>query len=211
MAASIAEVARQVAESARVARWAAEDARSTDATVASLSEAAQRICEVVRLIGGIAGQTNLLALNATIEAARAGEAGKGFAVVASELKTLATQTAKATEEIGAQITAIQSETDRAVEAIRGINKTIEDMDGLTQQVAAAAEQQSAATREIGRAVAEAASGTQEVTRLAIGVTTGAQQTGAAASQVQAAPGELSLRAESLRGEVDSFLAGIRAA
>ncbi len=211
MAASIAEVARQVSESARVARRAAEDARATDEAVAGLADAAQRIGEVVRLIGGIAGQTNLLALNATIEAARAGEAGKGFAVVASEVKTLASQTSKATEEIGAQIAAMQAETTRAVEAIRGIARTIENMDGLTTQVAAAAEEQAAATREIGRAVTEAASGTRDVSRHALGVTQGAQETGAATTQVRAASGELAQRAERLRGQVDAFLAGVRAA
>jgi methyl-accepting chemotaxis protein len=211
MAASIAEVARQVTESARVARQASADAQATDTAVAGLAEAAARIGEVVRLISGIAGQTNLLALNATIEAARAGEHGKGFAVVASEVKALASQTAKATEEIGGQIATIQAETGRAVEAIRGIGRTIESLDGLTSAVAAAAEQQAAATREIGRAVAEAATGTRDVSRHASGVTEGAQQTGAAATQVRAASGELSQKAEGLRAKVDGFLAGIRAA
>ncbi len=208
MAASVAEVARQVTESARVARQAADDARATDGAVSNLAEAAQRIGEVVRLISDIAGQTNLLALNATIEAARAGEAGRGFAVVASEVKTLAQQTARATEEIGAQISAMQAETGRAVEAIRKIAGTIESMDGLTAQVAAAAEEQAAATQEIGRAVSEAAAGTRDVSRLATGVTEGAQQTGVAAGQFRTASGDLSRRAESLRKQVDSFLADI---
>ena len=211
MAASIAEVARQVNESARVARQATEDARVTDAAVGGLSDAVGRIGEVVRLISGIAGQTNLLALNATIEAARAGEHGKGFAVVASEVKALASQTAKATEEIGTQIATIQAETGRAVEAIRSIGETIASLDGLTTQVAAAAEQQAAATREIGRAVSEAAAGTRDVSRNAGGVTLVAQQTGDAAAQVQAASGELSRKAEGLRAQVDCFLAGVRAA
>jgi methyl-accepting chemotaxis protein len=211
LSASVKEVARQVTESAQVARQAAEDARATDAAVASLAEAAQRIGDVVRLISGIAAQTNLLALNATIEAARAGEAGKGFAVVASEVKQLASQTAKATEEIGAQITTMQAETDRAVDAIRGIARTIEGMDSRTAQLAAAAEQQASAVQEIGRASAEAAAGTTEVSSHAGGVATGAQQTGAAATQVRASSGELARSAEGLRSKVDGFLTGIRAA
>ena len=211
MAASIAEVTRQVAESARVARGAAEAARATDAAVGNLAEAGGRINEVIRLIGGIAGQTNLLALNATIEAARAGENGKGFAVVAQEVKQLAAQTAKATEEIGAQITAMQAETARAVEAIQGIARTMDGMDALTAQVAAAAEQQSTAVGEIGRAAAEAAAGTREVGRHAEGVTEGAARTGTAADRLRAASGELARKADGLRGQVDGFLADVRAA
>ena len=211
MAASIEEVARRIAEGARIASRAAEDARATDRSVATLAQGAQQIGEVVRLIGEIAGQTNLLALNATIEAARAGEAGKGFAVVASEVKALAAQTARATEQIGSQISAIQQETERAVGAIRGISATIAEMDGTMSQVAAASEEQAAATREIGRAVAEAAAGTRDVTEHAGGVTEGAAETGAAAGQVRAASAELSRGAEGLRGQVDGFLAGIRAA
>jgi methyl-accepting chemotaxis protein len=211
LAASIAEVARQVGSSAEVARRAAEDARATDGAVQGLSEAARSIGDVVRLINDIAGQTNLLALNATIEAARAGEAGRGFAVVASEVKTLAAQTAKATEQIGAQISAMQGETARAVQAIGGIVRTIEEMNSITAQVAAAAEEQTAATREIGRAVSEAASGTQEVSRHTAGVTEGAERTGAAADQLRAASAELAQQSEQLRGRVDRFLSEIRAA
>ncbi|MBP0445332.1 methyl-accepting chemotaxis protein [Roseomonas sp. SSH11] len=211
LASSIAEVSRQVGSSAEVARRAAGDARATDSAVQGLSEAARSIGDVVRLISDIAGQTNLLALNATIEAARAGEAGRGFAVVASEVKTLAAQTAKATEQIGAQIAAMQGETERAVLAIGGIVRTIEEMNSITTQVAAAAEEQTAATREIGRAVAEAASGTQEVSRHTAGVTEGAERTGAAASQLRAASAELAQQSEQLRGKVDGFLAEIRAA
>jgi methyl-accepting chemotaxis protein len=190
LAASIAEVARQVAGGAAVARRAAADAASTDATVRQLAEGAQKIGEVVGLITSIAGQTNLLALNATIEAARAGEAGKGFAVVASEVKTLAQQTAKATEEIGAQIAAMQAETGRAVEAIGGIARTVGELDSATAAIASAAEEQAAATREIGRAVAEAAAGTRDASGHAAGMSQGAERTGAAASQVRAASGEL---------------------
>jgi methyl-accepting chemotaxis protein len=211
LAASIAEVARQVASSADVARRAADDARQTDGAVQGLSEAARSIGDVVRLINDIAGQTNLLALNATIEAARAGEAGRGFAVVASEVKTLATQTAKATEQIGSQIAAMQGQTGRAVSSIAGIVQTIEEMNSITTRVAAAAEEQSAATREIGRAVAEAASGTQDVSGHTAGVKEGAERTGAAAAQLRSASGDLAQRAEQLRGQVDTFLAGIRAA
>jgi len=211
LAASIAEVARQVADSAATARRAAEDARATDTAMGGLASAAQRIGNVVRLISDIAGQTNLLALNATIEAARAGEAGKGFAVVASEVKSLAAQTAKATEEIAAQISGMQTETTAAVEAIKNIGRTIEAMNGITAQVAAAAEEQSAATQEIGRAVAEAAAGTRDVTRHASDVRNDATQTGAAASQVSSASGELAKQSETLRLRVDTFLAGIRAA
>lgn len=211
LAASIAEVSRQVTSSAEVARRAAADARATDGAVQALSEAARSIGDVVQLINNIAGQTNLLALNATIEAARAGEAGRGFAVVASEVKALAAQTAKATEEIGAQIASMQGETGRAVEAIGGIVRTIEEMNNITAQVAAAAEEQTAATREIGRAVAEAASGTQDVARHTAGVTEGAERTGAAAAQVRAASGELSEQSEVLRSKVNTFLAGIRTA
>jgi methyl-accepting chemotaxis protein len=210
MAASTTKVARQVAESSAAARRAAEEARATDAAVQDLAQAAARIGEVVRLIGGITGQTNLLALNATIEAARAGEAGKGFAVVASEVKQLAQQTAKATQEIGAQIAAMQAETGRVVEAIRGITGTIEQLNGSAGQVAAA-EEQAAATREIGRSVAETAAGAQGAARHAAGITNGAGQTSAAALQVRAASSELARHAEELRGRVDAFLAGICAA
>ena len=211
LAASIAEVARQVRDTAGITNRAADAARETDATVRGLAEAANKIGDVVRLISDIAGQTNLLALNATIEAARAGEAGKGFAVVASEVKNLATQTAKATEEIAAQINAMQTETGRTVEAIAAIARTIEELNANTAQVAAASEQQAAATQEIGRAVAEAAQGTQEASRSAVGVKQGAERTGGAAQDLRGASTELAEQAERLRGQVDGFLAGIRAA
>jgi methyl-accepting chemotaxis protein len=210
-AASIAEISRQVAQATTAAGRAVQDARQTDATVKTLADGAARIGDVVRLISDIAGQTNLLALNATIEAARAGEAGRGFAVVASEVKTLAAQTAKATEEIGSQIAEIQSATDQAVVAIRGIGCTIEEVSGIAVAIAAAVEEQTAATGEIGRAAAEAAMGTQDVSRHTTGVTDGAQRTGAAASQLRAASGELAQQAEVLRGRMDRFLGDIRAA
>ncbi|SDB72355.1 methyl-accepting chemotaxis protein [Belnapia rosea] len=211
LAASIAEVARQVADSARAAGRAAADAAATDAAVTSLSDAAQRIGEVVGLISSIAGQTNLLALNATIEAARAGEAGKGFAVVAGEVKALAAQTAKATEAIGPQITAMQAETSKAVEAIRGIARTVDALNGIAGQVAAAAEQQAAATQEIGRAVAEAAAGTEEVSRQTLGVLEGADRAGDATAELRQASGGLARRAAELRRTVDGFLVSVRAA
>ena len=211
LTASIAEVARQVSEGAAAARHAAQNARQTDSTVQGLAGVASQIGEIVKLISDIAGQTNLLALNATIEAARAGEAGKGFAVVASEVKTLAAQTAKATEEIGAQIAAMQGETERTVQAIAAIAKTIDQLDASTSALASAAEQQAAATREIGRAAAEAAAGTKDAARHATGVREGAERTGASASEVRSASGELARRAEEMRGQVDNFLSRIRAA
>lgn len=211
LSASIAEVSRQVSEGATVARHAAENARETDATVQGLAAAASRIGDVVRLISEIAGQTNLLALNATIEAARAGEAGKGFAVVASEVKDLAARTTKATEEIGAQIAAMQGETTRTVQAIASIGRTIGQIDANTSVVAAAAEQQAAATQEIGRAVARAASGTQDAALHAAGVREGAGRTGCSAAELRNASGELAKQAELMRGRVDSFLSCIRTA
>ena len=211
LAASISEVARQVRDTAAITNRAADAARETDGTVRGLADAANKIGDVVRLINDIAGQTNLLALNATIEAARAGEAGKGFAVVASEVKNLASQTAKATEEIAQQITAMQAETTRTVDAIQAIGRTIEELNATTAQVAAASEQQAAATQEIGRAVAEAAMGTQEASRSAAGVKQGAERTGGAAQDLRGASTELARQSERLRGQVDGFLAGIRAA
>ncbi|HEV7458330.1 MAG TPA: methyl-accepting chemotaxis protein [Roseococcus sp.] len=211
LSSSIAEVARQVRETASITTRAAETARQTDGTVRSLADAANRIGDVVRLISDIAGQTNLLALNATIEAARAGEAGKGFAVVASEVKSLAAQTAKATEEIAAQITAMQTETQRSVEAIAAIGKTVEELNATTAQVAAASEQQAAATREIGRAVAEAAQGAEDTSRSAANVKEGAERTGEAAKDLKSASSELAQQSERMRGQVDRFLADIRAA
>ncbi|WP_439549695.1 methyl-accepting chemotaxis protein [Falsiroseomonas sp.] len=211
LSASIAEVVRQIEQSAGAAREATAAAERTDATVRGLSEAASRIGDVVRLIGDIAGQTNLLALNATIEAARAGEAGKGFAVVASEVKTLAAQTAKATEEIGAQIAAMQTETGRTVEVVQAIARTIETLNAATAQVAETAAQQAQATQEIGVAVAQAASGTRQASDHAAGVSADAQRTGSAAADVRSASAELAQQAEGLRGKVDGFLVAIRAA
>ncbi len=209
LAASVAEITRQVADGAAVARAAAEEARATDGTVQGLAQAAQRIGDVVRLIGDIAGQTNLLALNATIEAARAGEAGKGFAVVASEVKQLAGQTAKATEEIGAQIGAIQAATGEAVAALRSIGSTIERMNEVTSAIAAAVEEQGSATREIARSAAQVAEGTTAVTQRIQDVQRAARQTGEASASLLGAANDLTGHAGALRSRSGEFLASVR--
>ncbi|MEI9984892.1 MAG: methyl-accepting chemotaxis protein [Aliidongia sp.] len=180
LSASIGEISRQVTHAASIAERAVEETRRTDNTVRGLTETAGRIGEVVKLISNIAGQTNLLALNATIEAARAGEAGKGFAVVASEVKSLANQTAKATEEISAQIAAVQKVTQEAVDAIRSIGGTIGEVSEVATGIASAVEEQGAATQEITRNTQEAARRTREVSETVAGVTDGADATGAAA-------------------------------
>ena len=211
LASSIAEISRQVAQSATMAAKAKDDAKRTDAVVHALAEGAQKIGEVVGLISSIAGQTNLLALNATIEAARAGDAGKGFAVVASEVKNLATQTAKATEDIARQITQIQTATKEAVNSIDGIGNTIGEISEIAAGIAAAVEEQGSATQEIARNVQRAAVGTQEVTSNIAGVSMGVSSTGATAGQVLGAAGELSRQAAALRDEVGRYTAGVKAA
>jgi methyl-accepting chemotaxis protein len=211
LSSSITEISRQVAQSAQIAGQAVEEASRTNQAVQGLAGAAQKIGDVVKLINDIAGQTNLLALNATIEAARAGEAGKGFAVVASEVKSLATQTAKATEEIGAQIGAIQSATQESVQAIEGIGKTIAEINQIATTIASAVEEQGAATQEIARNVQQAAAGTTEVTTNISGVNEAARDAGTAAGQVLHSTSELTKQSETLRGQVEKFLAAVKAA
>jgi methyl-accepting chemotaxis protein len=211
MASSAAEISRQVTRSTTIAARAVDAARNTDREVNGLADTAQKIEAVVAIISNIASQTNLLALNATIEAARAGDAGKGFAVVASEVKALASQTGRATEEIGAQIKAIQGATRAAVEAIKGIGATIDEMNEISTAIAAAMEEQGATTAEMARNTQEAARGTQDVSATISGVSQGARATGTAANQVLSAAGDLGSKAETLRAEVDSFLNNMRAA
>ncbi len=208
---SIGEIARQVAQAARVTEQGVQDAGRTNDIVQALAAGAQKIGDVVGLITSIAGQTNLLALNATIEAARAGDAGRGFAVVASEVKNLAQQTARATGEISGQIAQIQSATAQAVAAIHDISTTITHASTIATAIAAAVEQQGAATAEIARNVQQMAGHTQDVTANITGVSQAAATTGDAASQVLSAAGELSRQAERLTAEVHSFVAGVRAA
>jgi methyl-accepting chemotaxis protein len=211
MASSVNEISRQVQDSARMAGAAVHEARKTNDRVSELSKAAARIGDVVELINNIAGQTNLLALNATIEAARAGEAGRGFAVVASEVKALAEQTAKATGEIGQQITGIQAATQDSVNAIKEISGTIEKLSEISSAIAAAVEQQGAATQEISRNVQQAAQGTQQVSSNITDVQRGAGETGLASSQVLSAAQSLSRDSNRLKLEVGKFLSSVRAA
>ena len=208
---SITEISRQVGESARIAAQAVEQVAKSEVTVTELANAANRIGEVVGLINTIAAQTNLLALNATIEAARAGEAGKGFAVVASEVKSLATQTARATEGITAQVSAIQGSTQEAVDTIKGIGQIIDKMSEIATTVASAVEEQGAATAEIARNIQQAASGTQNVSNNIVGVSSAANETGETASDVLQSSDGLAAESEALSNEVGRFLARIKAA
>jgi methyl-accepting chemotaxis protein len=211
LSASISEISRQVSTAATIACRAVDEARQTDLTVQGLSEVVAGIRDVVKLISDIAGQTNLLALNATIEAARAGDSGRGFAVVASEVKSLATQTAKATGEISAQIEAVQNVTHATVEAMKRIGGTIGEVSSVATSIASAVEEQGAATMEITRSTQQAAARTQEVSDHISGVSEGAKVTGQAAHGVKSAAEALNLQTERLRGQVDDFLANIRAA
>ena len=209
LSASINEISQRVAESSRMSLSAVEEAHQADHKVRGLAESSRKIGEVVNLINEIASQTNLLALNATIEAARAGEAGKGFAVVAGEVKNLANQTAKATEEISAQIGEVQTATNDAVEVINRISATIDQLSNIAGSIAAAVEEQSAATREIARNVQQAATGSSEVTENIAGVTRAVSEAEASASQVLGAAGDLASGSSTLRDEVNGFLGRLR--
>jgi methyl-accepting chemotaxis protein len=211
LTASIGEIAKQVTRSAEIAEKAADEARRTNVVIEGLASGTQKIGEVVTLIQSIASQTNLLALNATIEAARAGEHGRGFAVVASEVKALANQTAKATEEISAQIQDIQSATGEAVTAIQTFVRTVAEINETSGAIASAVDQQSGATREIAGNVQQAATGTREVSENILGVTQAADEAGIAASKLLEASNGLSSQSQRLKVEVNSFLESIRAA
>ena len=208
---SIAEISRHVGHATDITGRAVEETKRTDATVRGLAESAAKIGQVVQLINDIAGRTNLLALNATIEAARAGEAGKGFAVVASEVKSLATQTAKATEDIARQITEVQSVTDETVQAIRRIATTIDEVNEVANSIAAGVGQQGASTQEIARNVQQAARRTREMSEAIAAVSRDAQVTDSSARDVKSASSEVAGETETLRQRVVTFLEGIRAA
>jgi methyl-accepting chemotaxis protein len=211
LSASITVIALHVTQSSRIARQAVDEADRTNTVIEGLAEAAQRIGDVVKLINGIAGQTNLLALNATIEAARAGDAGKGFAVVATEVKSLAMQTAKATDDIASQVAAIQAATTKAVAAIKGIGVTIRSISEIATSISAAVEEQGVATQDIARNVQQASEGTSKVSGNIAGVSEAAGETGHAADQVLSAAREMAQQTDSLRLEVNRFLAEVKAA
>jgi methyl-accepting chemotaxis protein len=207
---SVTEIARQLEQTTELVRVAVTEAQTTNDEIAGLAQAAQKIGDVVKLIQDIAGQTNLLALNATIEAARAGESGKGFAVVASEVKSLAVQTAKATEEISGQISAVQSSTSGAVEAIRRIAGRMQEINQFASAVSTAVQEQSAATGEISHNVTSAAKGAKEVAAVLGDVAGAVSETRGSAQTVLAASEAVEAAATALRTEVESFLAKVAA-
>jgi methyl-accepting chemotaxis protein len=211
LASSVREISTQVQESNRIAASAVKQADETDARINALSQAANRIGDVIKLITSVAEQTNLLALNATIEAARAGEAGRGFAVVAQEVKALASQTAKATDEIGVQIAGMQTATQEAVGSIKMISSTIGKISEITTAISAAIEEQGAATQEISGNIQRTANGTSQVAGTIAEVSHGANQTGAASSQLLSSARQLSESTTSLQAEIDGFLKSIAAA
>ena len=211
LSASVDEIGRRVKESSQIAGAAVRQAEQTDGRIGKLSRAAQEIGDVVKLITAIAEQTNLLALNATIEAARAGDAGRGFAVVASEVKSLASQTARATDEISNHIMGMQGATQESVAAIKEIGGTIGKISDIANTIANAVEQQSAATQEIARSVQNVAQGTQEAAASVMQVNRGATETGAASEEVLNSARTLSSESTRLREELDRFMANIRAA
>src|SRR5215213_5836522 len=211
LASSVRQISAQVQESNRIAQSAVKQADETDGRINALSQAANRIGDVIKLITSVAEQTNLLALNATIEAARAGDAGRGFAVVAQEVKALASQTAKATDEIGIQIAGMQTATQEAVGSIMMISSTIGQMNEITGSIAAAVEEQGAATNEIARSVQQAAQGAQEVMQNITGVREASRKVDAAATLVLNAAAQLTSQSEQLETETGKFLGNIRAA
>ncbi len=211
LSSSVEEISRQVVQTNEIVDQATRSAVDSSEKVTQLAAAAQQIGDVVSLIQDIAEQTNLLALNATIEAARAGEMGKGFAVVASEVKSLANQTAKATEEIASQIAGIQGSTTESAQAIEGIAQTMRDVQTYTNAIAAAVEEQGSATSEISRNINEAAHGTGQVAEAMATMSQAVDETSQSAGQVQQASGEVTERSQKLRGMVNQFLTDVAAA